>query len=214
METMSFLKVAVLAVSMLVHQGTATDSEKNENSSVPAPPGCADDGTAAGASTTSTTITTTASTTISGSTATGASTTSTTSTTTESTTDITTNTTRGTAPKRRMPAPHHQDFGVYFHANGCQYKVVKWYGKMLTVDCIAECGTHEVQLELGTPCAEVLPARRGPKFGSRSCRIGQCVRAVCTYKRMNVEVCRVPYASFHPGYHGRYRALLERYKEF
>ncbi|KAL1486902.1 hypothetical protein MTO96_046765, partial [Rhipicephalus appendiculatus] len=28
-----------------------------------------------------------------------------------------------------MPAPHHRDYGVYFHENGCQYKVVKWYGK-------------------------------------------------------------------------------------
>ncbi|KAL1483765.1 hypothetical protein MTO96_032971, partial [Rhipicephalus appendiculatus] len=79
-------------------------SEKKENSTVPAPPGCADDATTSGASSTSTPVTTT---------------------------------------------------GVYFHENGCQYKVVKWYGKMITVDCMAECGPHEVQLELGTPCAEV-----------------------------------------------------------
>uniref|UniRef100_A0A224YDA7 Evasin n=1 Tax=Rhipicephalus zambeziensis TaxID=60191 RepID=A0A224YDA7_9ACAR len=135
-------------------------------------------------------------------------------TTTTTTQEPTMNTTRRTTPTRRMPAPHHRDYGVYFHANGCQYKVVKWYGKMITVDCIAECGTHEVQLELGTPCAEVLPTGHGPRFGSRKCRIGQCVRSVCTYKRLNVEVCRVPYASFHPGYRGRYRALLERYREF
>uniref|UniRef100_A0A224Y922 Evasin n=1 Tax=Rhipicephalus zambeziensis TaxID=60191 RepID=A0A224Y922_9ACAR len=191
MGTMSFLKLVI--VTVLVHQGIAADSEKNENSSVPAPPGCADDAATSGASTSSTNVTTT-----------GASTTRTSTTTTETSTVTTTS----------MPVPNHRDYGLYIDEKGCQYKVLKWRGQMVTVDCMAECGNHEVQLELGTPCAEVIPGRRAPRFGSRECRIGQCVRTVCTYKSLYSEVCRVPYASFHPGYRGRYRSLLERYREF